>query len=277
MANLQISLANVNDLNAASKQYFHPQKITSFRELAEYTTRSAWSPILWYKGRRCIANYERCQFLVLDYDQGKPTIKDMITTMRRAGLMYFIGTTKSHQKVKTKPSGKTEAACDRFRLVVALKNEFNPEPLRFKWQMVLMMRRWPIADASCKDQGRFFFPCREIVEIENGKPLELPDAPPVDKLRERLNKRTIRNIKVERQGGLPKWVDDFINHGVYGSSRRNTCFSVPAELARYGWKLNEVKNVVLSAPFSRAGLSEHDINDLNRQIENGYKAGSIGS
>ncbi len=267
MSNLYISLANVNDLNAFNKKYFHPQKITSFRELAEMTTRSAWSPILWHKGRRCIANYENCRFLVLDYDSGTPTIKQMITTMRMNKLMYFIGTTKSHQIEKVKESGKKEKPCDRFRLVVALSQPLHQEVLRFKWQMVKMMKRWPVADASCKDQGRFFYPCREIVSIEYGRSLKIPDAPTVDKLKEKYDKIAAKKISGAKAGNLPKEIAAFLNQGIC-SERRPMVFKTASFLYRAGWDENVIKNHILAAPFPKDDLKT---GDLVRQINNGIR------
>ena len=127
-------------------------------------------------------------------------------------------------------------------------------------------------DEACKDQARFFFPCREIVHIQNGHLMSWPKPPTVNELTKRMNKYLNKEVRRSKLGMLPKKIDDFLNIGLC-RERRPACFSTAAALARFGWQFDVAKEAILSAPFDRSGLSAKDLIDLERQIENGYKAG----
>jgi len=272
MSNLLISIAEVNDFNPASKKYFNIQKIISFRDLASLSCKYAWSPIVW-SGSRLISNYKSCSFLVLDYDTGTPTIEKMTAKMRRLGLMFFIGTTKSHQKEKTSKAGVIEPPCDRYRLVICIKNDFHKESRRFKWQMNKIMGMWPSPDKSCKDQARFFFPCKDIVVIENGQRFELPQAPSDKQLKAKYERLDNKKVSKAMLGALPYDIDQFINNGIC-SERRPMVFKTASFLFRSGWRSDTIQQTILNAPFNKDDLK---MSDLIRQIRNGIEINKQGA
>ena len=268
---IHLSIAKVNDFCAENKTHFTTHQLKRFTDLAEIITRSAWSPIIWKGGQRREKYYDGCSLLVLDYDVGVPTVKSMIETMRREGYRYMIGTTKSHQVEKvTKTTYKP--ACDRFRLILQTDRPFAAHPLQFKGQMEKIQKKWPIADQSCKDQARFFFPCRKIASCEDGRLFKLPKPEKVESIKRKIERSVERQMAQAKLGKLPARVDSFLNDGV-SSARREDIFFSAATLSRLGWHLKDAERAILAAPFDRTGLSDKDIEDLPRQIQNGYKAG----
>ena len=268
---IHISVAKVNDFLAENKTHFNTLPLKRFSDLADVVTGSAWSPIIWRGGYRLAKNFDDCNLLVLDYDDGVPTVKQMAETMKKEGFRFAIGTTKSHQKEK-KSGRKVKPACDRFRLIVQIDRPFAADSRQFKAQIGQIQRRYPGADPSCKDQARFFFPCREIAVMSDGQPLTLPKPPSIKAL-EKSEKRLIeRQVNQARLGKLPRRVDRFLNNGE-SAARREDIFYSAACLARFGWKLADVERVITSAPFDKTGLTDADLNDIPRQIKNGYKAG----
>lgn len=109
-------------------------------------------------------NFSYCEMMVLDVDGGL-SIEDAMTTFK--DYFFAIGTTKSHQIDKVKPSGKVELACDRFRVMIPLEGRItDPTTYRATWDEAF--RRWPFIDISCKDPSRYYAKCSQIIYCANG-------------------------------------------------------------------------------------------------------------
>jgi hypothetical protein len=122
-------------------------------------TSAPWAPALYKNGHRLNANLETMSLFVCDIDEGM-TIEEA----RKAFAPYrcIIGTSKSHQREKVKRSGATVPPCDRFRVILELAEPITSDR-DFKATWFAVQKICPTMDPSCKDAGRFYWPCVEIV------------------------------------------------------------------------------------------------------------------
>jgi len=242
----------------------YPISLDKFSDLANIITKETWSPSIYNHNHRTNANQLSTNLLVLDYDKGIPSLNEMAIQMQVEGYRHMIGVTRSHQE---KGNG------DRYRVIIATNGQPALHPEQYKSQMVKIMSRWPIPDDSCKDFARYFFPCREIVSIEDGKLFEWPGYDSLEIIEDRKKRRTSKVIVQGSFGVLPNKTRLFLNKGKWEVSRRNTCVKAAADLGRLGWQLDKTLSVVFNAPKFKDELEQVDIDDLPRQIENGWNLG----
>jgi hypothetical protein len=98
-------------------------------------------------------------WVAIDIDDGggkSPTMQEILVTLEK--LVHVVGTTKSHQKEK---GGQI---CDRYRVAIALDG-FCEEPAVYKRICNHFIERFN-ADKACSDAGRFFWPCKEIISVQ---------------------------------------------------------------------------------------------------------------
>ena len=252
-------------------QYFRTVKPLNFQHLQYLILNEIWSPCVWQEGRRHMNNYVFCQLAALDFDEGKPSLEAMVDWLEVRGHPHILMTTKSHQKEKVKPSGKIDAPCDRYRLILPLDKPLNKEPKRFQWQMKQFRKTWPHVDKSCCDAARFYWPCKDLVSASaKGDLFCVKNAPTLRVLEEREKSLGEKDRVIGAAGGVPECIRVFFTSGIYKGERRPTYFKYAARLRRCGWEYSKIEQSLLSAPVDRSDL---DINDLRRQITNGFKAG----
>jgi hypothetical protein len=268
MQSVHISVGSCNDKFQKAQTHFYRVQLASFFDLAEVVILSSWSPSVFANEYRSIKNTLHTGVLALDYDEGRPTLAEMIDTLKRENIRHVIATTQSHDKPKK------GVVCDRFRVIIDTTNNPSTNKDQYHAQIKHFYRRWPEPDKSCKDPSRFYFPCREVVSVYDGDPVSWPKPPSMDSINSKLQLQRHRKITRSKAGVLPRRVDRFINNGEYKDSRRLESYYASAELARCGWQFDQVHAAVFNAPYTRSGLSDTDINDLTRQITNGFNAGS---
>ena len=144
----------------------------SFDYISKALTKYVWSPIKFDGGIRLEKHFLGTIFCALDFDSPATTLEWALETFKEH--THIIGTTKSHQKEK---NGIT---CDRFRVVLMFEDLVTDLPL-YKYNMEKMILKHK-ADRACKDGARFFYPCKEIVSIQNGVLVKVEPLPVVDKV-----------------------------------------------------------------------------------------------
>lgn len=225
------------------------------KQLPDIICDYSWSPIIWAQGSRAACNYVTCEYLAIDFDEGKFTIEDAKTFLQDYKLAGIIGTTKSHQKVKTTNSGFVLPACDRFRLVIPFDS--NIEDARtYTYNMRQALSHFP-ADQSCVDAARFFHPCSKIVYTS-----DQTGRYPVD--RDVPDPRQRRQLQEGQL--LPTDVINTLTKGIPAGSRNSTSFRIACAMFDAGHTPEEIFKTIHKA--TKNPLPEQE---LRRTIENAQK------
>lgn len=147
-----VMLSIANDLTEGFKSVYVP-----FSRLGSYTRKYCYSAGSYKTGHRNkdnLLNTGNC--LIFDFDDGKITIKDMVSFLEHNKITGAIFTTKSHQKEKG-----NKGACDRFRLFLPLSDEVNI-PLdtygSFYMYVAGVLRINKVIDTACKNPSRSYYP-----------------------------------------------------------------------------------------------------------------------
>ncbi len=214
-----------------------PRRMTFFREtsvpslagLARLVTTTAWSPIIWAGGRRASAQFLSSSFAALDFDDGAWTVNDAVQTLVHNELIGLVGTTRSHQKVKD-----NRPAVDRFRLVMVWETPIT-DRRAYEQNMARLTTEMP-ADRACKDAGRFFWPCAEVVYLQAGG--RLPWAPYAP-----APPRPAAAIDTELRR-VPQWMRDDLERGVPEGSRNRTAYRFAAKLKERGFSPDDAAAIL---------------------------------
>lgn len=161
---------------------------------------SMWAPGVFEGNVRANARLESIQLLVLDIDEG---------CSLQGGLEYFkdykhvIGTSKSHGVEKN------GIVADRFRVILFLDKPATSDA-EFKEYWFAAFAKWPFIDKACKDSARFFYPCKEIISVNEdgvlfGDRLQL--STPINKL------SPTNAVAGKIKGKLSKATKDFLVEG----------------------------------------------------------------
>jgi hypothetical protein len=213
-----ISVSTRKSVRAGDHKTFEVVKL-HFEDLPSIITKEAWSPITWIQGARAACNYTSCEFLTLDFDDGTQTIDDAKEILQTYKLRGMIGTSKSHQREKTTEAGKVRAPCDRFRLIIPLERNIEDAKTYSYNVKEAMDMLFPGADTACKDAGRFFFPCVDIVYISphtTAYPIFKYDHEGIDAAQK------ARRQQMRESGMLPLDVMSYMNGGKIPAGMRNT-------------------------------------------------------
>jgi hypothetical protein len=206
-------------------------------ELAGYMTQGCWSPCLWSGGVRLKKNFKLATWIGLDFDENV-SLKDALEKFQ--GYVHVIGTTKNHGIAKG-----DNPACDRFRVVLRfLKTCHSLYDYEETCRKFVKEHR---ADRACIDGARKFNPCKEIVSVNfSGRGVYPVDSAVII---QRRNEALDRKFKLEdaRYGkSIPLSVANKLKFGVTGN-RNIACFQVGKDLARRGFRENEIVDILLGS------------------------------
>lgn len=213
--------------------------------VAKLVREFAWSPIVYAKNYRSQANFMSADLIGIDIDGGM-AIEDAVD--RFSKTKCIIGTTRNHRKEK---DGKPP--CDRFRVVLAL-DAIVADPAQYINLVEWCAERIGVADKSCVDTARLFYPCKDIVFVNlDGLPIPSGKKFEVKRFDVRFNE-----FKKDRKR-LNKEAEDFLDHGCYAEGLRNpTCFKVACQLLEMGESLEETIAII----SSRTSLKEREIKTI---------------
>lgn len=222
----EISVSRETDARRMTQ--FTAFEAASGGELAEQCCRAAWSPIIWNGGRRAKVYFSHSHLCALDFDDGRWSVDDAVNALKQRGLAGFIGTTKSHRVSK---DGKP--ATERFRLVLPWDGVIT-DARTYEQNMSMLVQRLP-ADKACKDAGRFFWPCKEIVYYQHGTKLEwAPYSVPAPR------KPSYSATCASQLKQFPVWMENELAGGISVGSRNRTAFRFAAYLKRLGFNERDV-------------------------------------
>ena len=220
-------------------------------KILPHITKKVWSPCRFQGGVRTQSNFKGAVFAVLDMDESY-TLRYAEKYCRKNNLLHAIAPTRNHQLPKN-----GEKPRDRYRLIFKFSREIR-NLNTYRYNMEQLIKGWK-ADIKCKDGARFFYPSKEIVAYEDGKPLPVHNPPNFYfKHRERLKKTAQARFKLT--GRVPRWITRFVEQGrVAGRGRNNSCYAVAYELLGYGYNQSDIIQMLLSSPFERYDFKEVEI------------------
>lgn len=232
-------------------------RIREATRIARCALTHVWSPIVWYNGRRLEEAFFGAEWCVLDFDTPEMSLSEAMK--KYCDMSHFIGTTKSHLKEKN------GVVCDRFR--VALRFEEPIYDLRlYRWNMWRLLENIP-CDPSCKDGARFFYPCTDIVQIE--------DEP--ESYRVSVNKTIpehfdmpITHAAYREAGTIPPWTERMLRTEIAVGERNNVIYRIAKDLAKCGFSEAEIVETVAK---SKTYQGKEMRWDLKREIHAAVKSG----
>lgn len=206
-----------------------------------------WAPGLFKDGVRANKNLESIGLLVLDIDEGC-TLNEALKIF--ANYKHVIGTSKSHQL------NKNGVVCDRFRVILFLEQHATSDS-EFKEYWFAAFAKWPFIDKACKDSARFFFPCKEIVSVNESGALFGE--------RRYLEKTQVTNApsNVTKKGKLSKATKDFLAEGAPPGEWHGRFFKACMDFKEQGYTEEEATSKL---QLATGHLDETDL----QQIEDVY-------
>lgn len=258
-----ISISKSNTKDSHDKVCFQVLEPQKFSALSQVILHHTWSPHIWRDGRRAGKNWQKANFIALDFDSGFP-LQETITICQTEGLTFLIGTTKSHQVEKISPSGKVSPPLDRYRLLIATEGSCNDaETYRNTLDYFAMFM--PI-DESCKDLARYFFPCKEIVAFGGSQlqPWLVVDDQERAR-RKKLYEEYEERLRENRGSGIvPSWILHELKAEHMIGTRHKLCYRIGAELSKLGFEESYIEQLVMSSSLNAIGGE-----DVRRAVRNG--------
>jgi len=214
---------------------FRVARFDTMTQLGMFICKHVWSPIIWNHGIRRKVNWYGAQFMVLDFDSPEYTVA--MAQADWVDAQHIIATTKSHQIEK---KGVT---CDRFRLVVPWTNAIKISS-DYVYSLSRISNRYG-ADPKCCDVVDYFYPCVDIISINETGYTQAHEQRPINPYAQSLHSTKFP------KSSLDKYVWNFVNHGklpVWEKSRNWMVFIC-------AYTQDEIYGLLKDAPFDRTGFS----------------------
>ncbi len=240
-----LSRSDSSSLNPRVHCQFSVINCGRFRDISKVVTTACWSPIIWVQGYRRTDDFQMCMLMVLDFDGPGYSIEACIEDFW--GVRHIIGTTKSHGQIKN------GVICDRYRLIVPFSRPIL-SLAEYLSNIKRAVKSLP-ADQSCTDGGRFFFPCIDIVSVNDvGIDYQVVECP-VDA--SALVKSEVQCRRSGNQSGswgiLPPWDCALLRQPILAGQRNCTCFHLGLTLTRHGFDEAAVMRIVRSTDIKIDG------------------------
>jgi len=263
--NSMISISSTGLIDGSKHFKFKAFTPKTGEEFCDTICTKAWSPIIWEDGFRKKQNFLTSEYLSLDFDDGRWTLDAALTWVMEHGYKAIIATTKSHQLEKISSKGVVTPATDRFRVVIPFSREID-DIETFEYNMKEVMKICPV-DISCKDGGRFYFPCKEIVHFLDGgnyPVIEYTDAMKKENSDGLLNHKK-KLLEHKKNSTISRWVFSVLYGNTKTGDRHKTAYRMGAELKACGWTLEAIYAVCNSTNLKDIGVDE-----LQRAVTNGF-------
>lgn len=225
-----------------------------------------WSPIVFKNAYRHEKNFESCEYIALDFDEGV-TIAEI--AKKYADTWHIIGTTRTHQQWKS-----DKPPCDRFRLL--LKASCVCEDLRaYKHTMSYFIKNQK-ADGKCFDGARLFFPCKQIVSefYEEDCYYEVwKEPPPIEEVQAR-QREAIERAKFQAssyKGAVSRYALRWLMNEIPQGERSDTVWKLGKELCMCGMQYEEALSRILASPtYKDSVVSPDTMKKIRSQLRSGY-------
>jgi hypothetical protein len=156
MKKFNITVFPQAEINPSNSSYGIQKELNCFEDLHELIQEKAWSPAVFKESKRSVANFLYADLIALDFDEGL-TVEEAKARLEKEDLAYSITFSRHHQIIKHKGEASEQLACDRFRVILILKERAISAADYLK-TLLEAQRMLPELDPSCLDAARFFFP-----------------------------------------------------------------------------------------------------------------------
>lgn len=260
----KISFSNHPDRSAKAVKTLLPTEVDGVKKLIDIITKLNWSPIIFKNNQRKQDNFISCDWLAFDFDGGE-TIEKIKEQCIEWGCFAVIGTTKSHGKEKTTPSGVVIPACDRFRLIMRASTTCT-SPDIYDYNMRHYAKFWSV-DRACLERGRFYNPCTKVEWFQDGLSIDWAKLPENYKTKQMWEKeQTEKALKYREKKDIPNWIYRAVKYGVPVGSRNIKVYSISAFLTDIGYGPDDIFRFIMSGKLSEVGDEE-----VRRTVNNAAK------
>lgn len=229
-------------------------EVADFQRLAKAINCFAWSPCRWAAGRRASEHFREARLIGLDFDSGTMTLEQAQKNF--CDSAHIIGTTKSHRKMKG------GVVADRFRVVLRLTEPVT-SLATYRATVAHYIEKYD-CDSACKDGARFFWPCMDIVSIEEtGYDQEIIQPPPPRPTRENV----YRKYGIVRRRSLA-----VLHNGFVEGNRNNDWFMVAKDLYDAGRSEADIWTLIAHAPPYCGVIPFEDQEEIAGCISKGIKS-----
>lgn len=215
-----------------------------------------WTPVILKEGKRLNSNFEYAGWGALDFDNGEYTLDEAMKDW--CDTVSIIGTTKSHGE------RKNGIIADRFRIVF-LWDRIITHSNDYRFNLKKLINKYG-ADPACSDPARFFYPCKDIIQITTDgfkQPVET------------TNKSKFTQEEIDEkyeaykaQGIIPDWIKGLLRYGGPIGERNKSCFRLGLYLTKLGYEENEIIAMIKASQIDKRNFSEEE---LRRAVSNGVK------
>lgn len=239
--------------------HFETAQVTDLKRIALCMSKFVWSPCIWEHGYRLQKNFLGATLCVLDFDDGEMTLQEAIDSF--CDMQCIIGTTKSHQ------ISKNGVICDRFRVV--FKWECAVTDLRlYRYAMHQIMRSYP-CDKSCKDGARFFYPCSNIVFLNDDPEAFLQEVPP--RIPDTFEIYPDVAADYVDAGIIPSFFKRKFQRNYRKNNRHTAIYGYAKDLAKAGFPAERIVHEITSDSLLTV-FGDVDMGRVMQAITNGIKA-----
>lgn len=235
---------------------FRAADVPTMERLANCLKTYTWSHCIWRDGRRRQTNFVRADLLGLDFDCSMPLSQAMNVFCDSA---HVIGLTRNHGIEKAGVTG------DRFRVVLKLERPITDLPT-IRATSCFYIKRWG-ADGQCVDGARLFFPCREIVSVnDDGEAWEVIEPEPEPE----HGQRSPRPVA---EGELSAFALYFLRTELPAGTRNTSCHRFAKDLLRAGFDSGQILDMIRSSPTYKGRSMPPDlIDEVTRAIRSAHRA-----
>lgn len=219
-----ISIYPKKNCFATPKYPFYTYRISKFSSISKYISSYIWSPVIFKNHTRLQANFLWSSLLVFDFDNDDGVIVSMDSAVNNifADMRHIIATTRNHQKWKgSKPPQ------DRYRVILQFSKPITT--LRdYRYNLKHYVTHYE-SDSKPKDGARLFFPCSEIISINDGYLVDVLNPPPQFMNNDAKDSELAAYAKL---GRLPIWLERNLARVVQEGHRNEAVFCMASDIAK---------------------------------------------
>lgn len=166
---MKISIGKDND-----NVNFKTVDVTSIKELCEVILTNPYSLSIYKNNYRNLDNFIQSNAIGFDVDEGLTLekAKEIFKDYR-----HIIAISRNHQKDKYTKKGVLKPACDRFRIILFLKEPITDIETFYSTWFSVEAESGQKFDPACKDPSRFWYKSRKIISKSLKGKLIDPVAP----------------------------------------------------------------------------------------------------
>lgn len=216
--------------------------------LARGVLKYAWAPGIFEQGYRCKANFLFADWIGLDFETHEFTLAQ--AERKFCDMVHVIGTTRSHGLSKD-----GAPPVDRFRVLIQLEKRCH-DRAAFEATLKAIRKVYPI-DKACIDAARHFFPCKDIISVQD------------DGFRQEIIPPEPARLRPVHFGIMPARVRRLLASVVPVGARNTTFYGVGKDLMRAGFSAENALTLIVESETYRGEVTPEIYDELAKAIANG--------